>query len=52
MKKVLLLIVKTTFAQDTEASQISEEEYLRKVDSVNNSFKYQEGTISLENGIA
>lgn len=55
MKKLLLFllfIAKITFAQDTENQQISEAEYLRKIDSVNNSFTYQEGTISLQNGIA
>lgn len=55
MKKallLLLLVAKITFAQDSENQQLSDEAYTRKIDSLNNTFKYQEGVISLQNGIA
>lgn len=55
MKKtivLLLLIAKISFAQDSENQKLSEEVYLQKLDSINKSFTYQEGTISLQNGIA
>lgn len=55
MKKivaVLLLVSAFSFAQDSENQEISIEEYTRKLDSINNSFTYQEGVVSLQNGIA
>lgn len=55
MKKilvVLLLVSAFSFAQDSENQEISIEEYTRKIDSINNSFTYQEGVVSLQNGIA
>ena len=59
MKKLLIFSITLlthyiTFSQDVESDtlQISEEEYIKKIDSINNSFTYQEGIISLENGIA
>ncbi len=55
MKKivaVLLLVSAFSFAQDSESQEISIEEYTRKLDSINNSFTYQEGVVSLQNGIA
>ena len=48
----LMLIVKMSSAQETEQQPMSEEYYLKKIDSINNSFKYQEGIIFLEEGIA
>ncbi|TYP99837.1 putative membrane-anchored protein [Tenacibaculum adriaticum] len=49
---LFLLISNFSFAQDSENDQISEEEYIRKIDSINNAFTYQEGKITLQDGIA
>ena len=55
MKKLLLLFLIATnisFAQYSENQEIPDEEYSKKIDSINNTFKYQEGTIILQNGLA
>lgn len=59
MKKILIFSIALctqflSFSQETENDtlQISEEQYIQQVDSINKSFTYQEGTVSLDNGIA
>lgn len=59
MKKLLTVILlcflsTSTFTQETEEIFTEEQQkaYLHTLDSINNSFKYEHGIISLENGLA
>lgn len=59
MKKLSIIAIAVftnfiSFSQEveTDSLQISKEEYTRRIDSINNSFTYEEGTITLKDGIA
>lgn len=51
---ILLFFISFSFAQEeeTEVAELTEEQYQQKVDSINNSFTYQEGKITLQDGLA
>ncbi len=57
MKKILLCIVmifitNISFAQEAENEEILKEMYLKKIDSLNNSFTYETGKILIQDGLA
>lgn len=55
MKKItvlFLMFVMSFCYADNEELTLEEKEYLRKIDSVQQNFKYQEGAIDLNNGLA
>jgi len=49
---LLLIVSNSILAQETETVQLSEEAYVKKIDSINKSFTYQDGIISLQDGLA
>lgn len=57
MKNVLTIFLSlcisfNLFAQENETTQLSEEEYKKKIDSINSTFTYKNGKVLLEDGIA